>query len=767
MKKTALYVPVFSLTLLLSAALLFSVQPMFSKMILPLLGGTPQVWNTAMLFFQVMLLAGYAYAHGTSRFLSTRIQAVLHIGLLAIFFLGLPFAIPAAWEPPTDTDPRPWQLWLMLVTIGGPFFVLSASAPMLQRWFAGSDHKDAANPYFLYGASNLGSLAALFAYPFIIEPLMTVTQQTYVWQMAYVALIALTVFSSVLMRNNMPVSKNSAAQADEISWNQRLVWLLLAFIPSSLMLGVTTYITTDIASVPLLWVMPLALYVGTFIFAFARRQLLTLNQITFLQGLFLVLVIMKSVSGIVISPWVNIGLHLSLFFFTALMCHSQLAALKPSASKLTEFFLILSIGGALGGFFNAIIAPSFFIIPIEYGLVLILALFVRHYQKPANSFSDALVEFRRVLRFKSGGFSDFEKILNSFLFFVFLFFAVFSTEATFKFLAALIFAYVLLNCAEKRWLFAVLSTVLLIFFMPGSEWNNSNFQDVKYRDRNFFGVMKVVDTEEEVRMLLHGTTNHGTQPLDPALRLEKVSYYGEDSPISDIFEALDQRNGKQNIAILGLGIGVTACYQKADRHFDFFEIDPAIVEIAQNKELFTYLSDCKSPYDVILGDARLTMAKQPDQRYDLILADAFSSDNVPAHLLTQEAIKMYLTKLKPDGFLVFHVSNNHLDLEPMLAKSVQEMGLFSVAKASIGDELKGTKIGFYPAHFIVISANDSVLETLRAKFTDWSDGRTRGGIEPWTDQFSNIVSVFGNQIGKTRMKEVYDKTHPDKKTEKP
>jgi hypothetical protein len=655
----------------------------------------------------------------------------------------------------------------MLVTIGGPFFVLSASAPMLQRWFAGSDHKDAANPYFLYGASNLGSLAALFAYPFIIEPLMTVTQQTYVWQMAYVALIALTVFSSVLMRNNMPVSKNSAAQADEISWNQRLVWLLLAFIPSSLMLGVTTYITTDIASVPLLWVMPLALYVGTFIFAFARRQLLTLNQITFLQGLFLVLVIMKSVSGIVISPWVNIGLHLSLFFFTALMCHSQLAALKPSASKLTDFFLILSIGGALGGFFNAIIAPSFFIIPIEYGLVLILALFMLHYQKPANSFSDALVEFRRVLRFKSGGFSDFEKILNSFLFFVFLFFAVFSTEATFKFLAALIFAYVLLNCAEKRWLFAVLSTVLLIFFMPGSEWNNSNFQDVKYRDRNFFGVMKVVDTEEEVRMLLHGTTNHGTQPLDPALRLEKVSYYGEDSPISDIFEALDQRNGKQNIAILGLGIGVTACYQKADRHFDFFEIDPAIVEIAQNKELFTYLSDCKSPYDVILGDARLTMAKQPDQRYDLILADAFSSDNVPAHLLTQEAIKMYLTKLKPDGFLVFHVSNNHLDLEPMLAKSVQEMGLFSVAKASIGDELKGTKIGFYPAHFIVISANDSVLETLRAKFTDWSDGRTRGGIEPWTDQFSNIVSVFGNQIGKTRMKEVYDKTHPDKKTEKP
>ena len=380
--KIAPLVPVYSLTLLFSAALLFSVQPMFSKMVLPLLGGTPQVWNTAMLFFQLMLLGGYAYAHGTTRFLSIRAQAVLHIVLLAIFTIVLPIAIPPDTIPPTQSDPTLWQLGLMITTVGGPFFVLAGSAPMLQRWFSASGHKDSDNPYFLYGASNLGSMTALLAYPVLIEPFLNLAGQSYSWMIGYFTLIALTTVSIITVWNN-PAAKHAPKTISDdlqspITWPMRFKWLVLAFIPSSLMLGVTTYITADIASVPLLWILPLALYVATFIIVFARKQIISLKSTTSIQAVLLVVLLSQKIAFASVSPYLLIGIHMAVFFFSALTCHMELARSRPNARHLTEFYLIMSIGGAIGGFFNAIIAPQYLVVPIEYGLALVLACFARY-----------------------------------------------------------------------------------------------------------------------------------------------------------------------------------------------------------------------------------------------------------------------------------------------------------------------------------------------------------------------------------------------------
>ena len=377
---TRLYVPVYALTLLLSALLLFAVQPMFSKMILPLLGGAPQVWNTAMMVFQLLLLSGYAYAHGTSRFLPVRIQAVLHIVLLAIFLTVLPIAIPTDWSPPDTQDPTLWQISLMAVTVGGPFFLLSGSAPMLQHWFAKTDHAHADNPYFLYGASNLGSMSALLAYPFFIEPLLDTAQQSYVWMIGYGGLMAMMLLSALLVwRAAGASSQKSIDQTahEPITMKRRLTWLVLAAVPSSLLLGVTSFITTDIASVPLLWIIPLALYVSTFIIVFARRPIISRERAMILFGAVLAVTMMSMIrfSG---HNFFIMGMHYLLFFTAALACHSELAALRPGTSRLTEFYLFMSLGGAIGGILNALIAPKFFILPLEYAAALALACGLRY-----------------------------------------------------------------------------------------------------------------------------------------------------------------------------------------------------------------------------------------------------------------------------------------------------------------------------------------------------------------------------------------------------
>lgn len=748
--KLRLYTPVYAFTLLISAALLFSVQPMFSKMVLPLLGGTPQVWNTAMLFFQATLLAGYAYAHGTSRFLNIRAQSILHLVLLCLFLSVLPFAIPEGTIPPFEDDPTFWQLGLMAVIVGGPFFVLSGSAPMFQRWFAGTDHPDADNPYFLYGASNLGSMTSLLAYPFFIEPYLTLDNQSWLWMCGYTGLIAFTLIAALLVwtskerAQDKPLKKQPEEQGS-VSWHLRGKWLLLSFLPSSLMLGVTTYITTDIASVPLLWILPLALYVGTFILVFSRRQIIKKDWVFYIQGVLLALLITKTLVYFGVNPFAFIGLHFALFFFCALACHQELADSKPSTSHLTEFYLLMSLGGALGGVFNALIAPRLFLVPLEYAFVLIVIAFLRYWHVPAQSFSLFAQKIKRG--------PTLDNILTPPVLVTGLILAVSIVSMDLiKYTNAFAAGFVLLcllSVIHTRWALGICLAATLLMHPPGYQWQNSFLKELKHLDRNFFGVVRVIDTQNEERVLLHGTTNHGAQPLLADYRLEPLSYYGRTSPLRDAFDLLNERGGQQRVAIIGLGIGVTACFQKDGRHFDFYEIDPDIARIAQNEDLFTYLSDCGSPYDIILGDGRLTVQDKPEDYYDMILLDAFSSDNIPVHLLTIDALKIYLSKLKPNGILIFNVSNNFMDIEPVLAATANELGLKHAAKISDGVEIEGTKLNTYTAHFFMFlpdNENDIDFFTRR----DWSEGMLREGVRYWSDQYSNIVSVLGNHVARKR-----------------
>ncbi len=749
------YVPVFAVTLFLSAALLFSVQPMFSKMILPRMGGTPQVWNTAMLFFQTFLLLGYAYAHGIAKVLNTKLQVLLHVILLFVFLYFLPIALPDDMVPPPGEHLGFWQIGVMLVTVGGPFFIISGSAPLLQRWFAHTDHEDSHNPYFLYGASNLGSMLSLLAYPFVIEPTLTTIDQSFFWAVGYGILIALTIICGGIGAaiNKEPQQLSSVSETKEqdipITWTRRALWLVLAFIPSSMMLGVTTYITTDIASVPLLWIVPLAIYVGTFIIVFARKPIIQPETATKIFGYLMIITITQAV---VLKGAVSlflIPLHLALFASAALSCHFELARTRPSAKNLTEFYLIMSLGGALGGFFNSIIAVEYIIIPVEYAVALTLAALFRF------ASNENKLETRPIFIYCA-------LVCITSLMIVFLFYNKFTVA-----LGAVIILASLGLIVDKRWLFGISVAIALTLFPPGYSWDWIDRENIRYQDRNFFGVLKVVD-RGQMRAFMHGTTMHGNQALVEEHKLVPLSYYGPTSPVNDVFNFLDKEiikepGKQQDIAIMGLGVGVTACYQADGRYFTFYEIDPDVVKIAENPNYFTFLSDCGSPYEIKLGDGRIMIGEAEDNKYDLILMDTFSSDNVPAHMLTIEATKLFLSKLKTNGILIFNVSNRHLDIEPIIHEIAKKLDIMAYAKLGTTGTLEGTDLSYESAHFVVLTNNEAAIEDLKAK--EWTKAMPRLGVSAWTDKFSNIVSVIYNRTLLKRVEMIREKQAQEKEQE--
>jgi len=733
-----LYVPLFSATLLLSALLLFTIQPIFTKMILPYLGGAPQTWNTSILFFQTCLLAGYAYAHGTSRYLNIKTQAALHLILLITFVFILPIAIPEDCTPPAGNDPTLWQIILMVTVVGGPFFVVSCSAPMLQHWFSKTDHINAHNPYFLYSTSNIGSLSGLLLYPLLIEPLMTTSTQSYNWMYGYIALIILTSLCAFLIWKYKESSHNQSnnnedvkISDDSVTTKQRIKWIILSFIPSTLMLGVTTHITTEIASVPLFWVLPLALYIGTFVIVFARKPLFTSNQIMLASGISVTLLCAQHIAfkDIHNYPITMITLPLGVFFLLSLACHTSLAESRPTAKRLTEFYLIMSFGGALGGFFNAIIVPNYFIVPIEYPLMFAAAVLVRYINVPKHSFSTII----KGLKENTASYIS----LNNFLIIGFpivisIIGKIINENSKIEWLCAALFFLSSLLLINRRWAFGLIIIPIMFFsnvIMP---------KNLIHIDRSFFGVIRINETKKE-RTLMHGSTTHGSQPK--ANPLVKVSYYGNTSPASDLFSVIGTGTGaltgKQRVAVMGLGIGVTACYTKEGRHFDFYEIDRKIAEIAENPKFFTYLSNCGSPYDIILGDGRLEIEKKPNEHYDYIMADAFSSDSIPIHLMTKEALEIYLKKLKKGGLLAMNISNRFLDLEPIVTQIGDKIGITTLSKVGIGELNKEVDIHTYSAHFIALTHDIDTINKL--KKLGWEPTRNNEGIRAWTDQYSNII----------------------------
>ena len=717
----------FTLAVFLSAALLFVVEPMFGKMVLPLLGGSPAVWTTCMLFFQGALLLGYLYAHLGPRWLGVRRHILLHVGLLTLCLLSLPITVAGTSGAFRFEHPNAWLLWVLTVSLGAPFTLLSSTGPLLQVWFSQTTHPEAENPYFLYAASNLGSMLALLSYPFVLEPLIPLRGQARLWNIGYLVLIILVVIAAVYLSKSF-IGKDretTGELAPRVPTRTMLRWTLLAFVPSSFFLALTTHLTTDVAAVPLLWIVPLVLYLLSFTMVFGRRPILPHSVLVRWQPIGLILLAVVDFWGSSASaPWL-LPFHLIVFFATALVCHGELARTKPPVARLTDFYLCLAVGGVLGGVFNAVVAPAVFDSILEYPITLLLACAVRprtsepELSARARYRDAALIGFGcailLVTRFGIGDRPIVAAVLA----------------------ASVIAAIICLRMSRDplRFTFAVAGVLFAGYVV------RETAPHVLLRERNFFGVREVIDdTHHRMRVLLHGTTRHGAQSTDPARRREPASYYYRGGPLGDFFGSVPFPPGRK-VAVIGLGTGGLAAYARRGEEWTFYEIDPDIARLARDSRYFTYLQDTPAKMNVVLGDGRLSMLKAPQNYYDLIVLDAFTSDAIPLHLLTLEAVKVYLSRLTPDGVLLFHLSNRYLDLEPVVARSIAATNLIGLIRANLHPPQKDVDAGGNPSIWAAATRQQSLLGQLPAN-QGWRPVQTQAGVALWTDDFSNIFKVF-------------------------
>jgi hypothetical protein len=725
-----------------SAALLFLVQPLTARLVLPLLGGSPAVWNTCMLVFQMLLLAGYLYAHAAPHWLGERRQALVHLAVLALPWLVLPIALRPGWSPPVAGSPVVWLAGVLLVAVGLPFFAVATTGPLLQRWFAATGHPAGRDPYFLYAASNLGSLLGLFAYPFLLEPLLRLGEQAWTWSAGYALfLLQASVSAAALWRS--PGSHSLAATESTLrrplAWRHRGRWLLLAFVPSSLLLSVTLHLTMDVAPIPLLWVVPLALYLLSFVLAFARRPWLSAKALGRNMPVFVLLVVLAMLSEATQPAMLLLPLHMALLFWVALFCHTSLAEERPPAAQLTEFYLWLSIGGALGGAFNALLAPLLFRGLAEYPIVLVLACTLRPPEgKPARP---GRIDPRWLDVLLPLGLAGLAALL------------VLAVHAAgvppgplrrgLLFLLPVVVCYTFLS---RPFRFAFGIAVLLAV----GALHEGTHGSIVYRERSFFGVHRVtLDPTRSFHILVHGNTEHGRQNLDPQFRHEPLTYYYRDSPIGKLIAALDAAGQLHRVGVVGLGAGALCCYAHTGQEWTFYEIDPAVIHIACDSGLFTFWKDCAVRPMLVPGDARLTL-QQSHERYDLLVIDAFSSDAIPLHLLTREALAIYQAHLSDHGVLAFHISNDYLDLAPILGDLAGDAQPPLVCRRRDDRYLLDAerRMGASPSQWVaqVRDEEDRFLfldtEGRIAPIHGWLPVQPRLGRRVWSDDYSNILGAL-------------------------
>lgn len=759
----------YTLTLFLSASLLFVVQPMFTRLVVPLLGGSPGVWNAGQAFFQIALLCGYAYAHISSQRLKSRWQIGLHLalGLTPLLLFILPIHIPAGWVPPTNSTPLPWLLGLLTVAVGLPFFVLAATTPLLQQWFTRSGHPAAADPYFLYAASNAGSLLALLSYPTLIEPNLRLTQQSWGWMGGYVLLIGLIAVCAVLLWHKEQAPKTEALSSAEatlesepITHRRRIRWVLLSIAPVSLMLSVVTYISTDIAAIPLLWVVPLAIYLLTFIFVFARKPVIPhrwMVALTPIATLVLIWVVVAK-SGALALP--SIMIQLLALFVIGMFCHGELAADRPGVSGLTEFYLWLSFGGVLGGVFNALIAPVIFTNIVEYPLTLVLVGLLLPKSRP-----EPKVQPRQKRRADTS-FSIPEKYrwildiaLPVLLFGMTALLAVFLQSGTLGAITVIIGVPALV-CFFFRHYPVRFGLGMGAIFLAAALFMNEGGQ-LLYAERSFFGVHRVFALSGNTHhILMHGNTLHGIQSVDATWRKVPLTYYYPNGPLGQIFEARTDDATKRKVAAVGLGSGSIACYAQpggaklpdaaisgatdqgaGGQNWTFYEIDPTVERIARDPHYFTYIQDCAPNVKVVLGDGRLSLASVPAGEYDMIILDAFSSDAIPIHLLTREALQLYLSKLAPGGFLVFHITSRHFNLELVISDLARDAGLTAKVWADSDINPADFEQGKRASKWAVIARTPADLGKL-ASDPRWVAPQGQPNAQVWTDDFASLLSVL-------------------------
>lgn len=735
----------FAVTVFASAGLVFMVEPMVAKLVLPLLGGSPSVWNTSMAFFQIALLAGYAYAHVLQRVRSLAIQAVAHLVIVVGAGLVLPLRIHEMFGPPTSDHPSLWLLGVLAVSIGAPFAVLSATAPLVQAWHARTVRAEPGRePYVLYAASNLGSLLALLAYPVVVEPTVTLAGQRLGWSFGYAAFVLLLCGLALVCARAPDLT--GPPHADEtsprVTWRERLTWLALAAIPSSLMLGVTTHLTTDVASAPFLWVGPLALYLLTFVIAFQARPAIKPTTTLLFQAAAVAACTSLLPFRLTAFP-VQLLVHFLAFFFTALMCHQALVARRPAPARLTEFYLWMSAGGVVGGAFNAFLAPVIFDNVWEYPLVLTLACLVRPWRldEPVKPWMWATLAVGVVcgvavpvliglapphLSAKPviGHLTDVE-LLD------------FGGKALLG--VASILAYLLRG---RGLLYTAVIAVLSMGASAAADRTNAT-----HSWRSFFGVVRESETRADplggrVRMLAHGTTLHGAQAQSPEWRCRPLVYYTPNTPIGQVIGARQAELPAMRIGAVGLGTGSVAAYVRPGDHLTFFEIDPLVVRLSTDPKHFSYTTECaKGRVDYVLGDARLTLAKQPAGQFDVLLIDAFSSDAVPVHLLTVEAVRGYLRLLKPDGVLILHLSNRNLDLDgPAQALASAAGGYGMIQKYQ-----PVNNVHWDSAEDAVIIGKSKAALARFAADKRWVPA-DRLLARPWTDDYTNLVGALWRRM---------------------
>src|SRR5499425_2664698 len=740
----------YAVTMFVGATLLFVVQPMVGKMILPLLGGTPAVWSTCMVFFQAALLGGYAYAHTSSARLSLPRQMLLHLGLMLLPLAVLPLAVNPALLRGGVANPVLNVLLLLSLSVGLPFLVVSATAPLLQKWFSQTGHAAASDPYFLYAASNLGSMLALLGYPTLIEPRLHLRgegwlTQTRLWSVGYLVLLVLIALCALVLWRRAPLVPREEPETPDLppepppSAAQYLRWIVLAFVPSSLMIGATTYITTDIAAVPLLWVMPLAIYLLTFILAFGRWPSLLHRLVVALTVPAVLVVMFLIFSALKQRIWVTVLWHFLLLFLVALACHGELALSRPSSRHLTHFYLLLSVGGVLGGLFNGLLAPVVFHSLLEYPLVMALACFLVGGRRPARAWAPRAVAldiavavavgiaalilssdlvtiridtafFTRLLRVPSGTVAEW----------------VTPVELTVNKVLGYGLPLIALLFVRRRRLALALGLVAVLIVGDFVDARNEN-QILKAR--SFFGVLQV------------------TRDTTLAGYTELLAYYHRGSPIALVMDELDRRSTVLNAAVIGLGTGTMAAFMRPGDTITFYEIDPLVRDIATNRFYFAYVPDAIDrgvTVRIEMGDARIRMEQvrkeRPQERYDVIVVDAFSSDAIPVHLLTREALRLYLDMLSVRGLLVLHLSNRYLSLEPVVANLAED--------AHLGGRLLRHDLN--PVGEGATSSTWAVLARTPAAFGDltkdpgWTAAKleTSPRVGVWTDDFHNLLRVF-------------------------
>lgn len=704
----------FTLTVFLGALLVFGVQPIAARLLLPWFGGSPAVWSATSLFFQLGLLAGYGYSHVVTQ-LRMRHQVGVHLVVLAIPLAFLPLTLPAGQGIAATAEPALAVLLVLAIGVGVPFAVASTTGPLLQRWFSFTGHPDGSDPYFLYAASNAGSLLVLLAYPFLLEPALSLADQAVAWSWGYVVFMLLAAACAVLVAVGgtavTPGRRTDEESAGPLSWRHRLRWAVMAAVPAALSLSVTQHISTDIAAVPLLWIVPLAIYLGSFIIAFSRRQPLS-PQVAGRM-------VPVAVAAVVVTPflpvpiWLALASHLVLLFLAAVMCHGRLAAERPPPRRLTEFYLVLSIGGAFGGAFVSLIAPLVFDRVWEYPIAIIGVLLLLPPSHRVSSKRHLIVVAATVI---------------ATLVAVGTFAAV--PEAIPLWVPWVVLALALTAIARWRVAFAFGMGALLAAVTFGGT-------QAIYTDRTFFGVYQVVAPPGR-HELVHGTTIHGIQLRAPALRSVPTTYFHPSGPIGQVFES--RGDTFERIGVVGLGVGTLAAYGTTAQHFTFYEIDPAVVALANDPKLFTYLDGSAATIDFVVGDGRLRLAAD-DTKYDLLVIDAFSSDAIPVHLLTREAVEIYADSLAPGGIIAFHITNRYLDLAPVVARVAKSLSLDFAHQGDASITLSQADQAKAESTWALLARDAGALDAFSGD-SRWRAAEGQPSVRLWTDGYSDLIATI-------------------------